>query len=103
MNRQEHGEQGHLNIYKRDHDSVVTGYGKHDRVVACLPCYWDNIQAVAVYIRIDHKWQLGIPTDKEVITAFKKDQGITGRWKKALESNWSESNATEQWYIKSGV
>jgi hypothetical protein len=62
-----------------------------------------HLKAMAVYVRIDHKWQLGMPTDKQVITAFKKNQGITGSWKKALETEWSEFNATEQWYIKSGL
>jgi hypothetical protein len=61
--KQPHNQPGHLNIYKLDHDDVVTGYGKHDRVVACLPQYHEDIREVAVYVRVDHKWNLGMPTD----------------------------------------
>ena len=100
MRTLEHGEQGHLNIYERDHDSVVTGKGKHDRVVAFLPGYSEEVDAIAIYVRIDHKWSLGMPSDKQVIAAFKQDQGIKGRWTKVLEKPWTESNATEQWYIQ---
>jgi len=98
--RTEHGEQGHLNIYERDHDSIVTCKGKHDRVVAFLPRYCEEVNAIAVYVRIDHKWSLGMPSDNQVITAFKRDQFIKGRWTKALETSWPASNATEQWYIQ---
>lgn len=100
MKRQPHGEEGHCNIFERDHDSVITGRGDHDRVVAFQPGYCEEVQAVAIYVRIDHKWGLGMPTDRQVILAFKKDQGIRGGWVKALQNDWPASNATEQWYIK---
>lgn len=90
---------GHLNIHIKDHDSCVTGKGIHDRVVACLPGYCEEVKEIAVYVRIDHKWNLGMPSDSQVVKAFKKDQFISGRWKKVLENSWPESNATEQWYI----
>jgi hypothetical protein len=91
---------GHLNVLTRDHDSVVTGYGAHDRVVAFLPRYAEEVKAVAVYVRIDHKWKLGMPTDKQIIRAFKKDQFIRGRWKKALVNDWPEMNATEIFFTQ---
>ena len=100
MKPTEHHEPGHCNIYQRDQDSVITGKGKHDRVCAFLPGYAEEVKAISVYVRIDHKWNLGMPSDRQVITAFRKDQFITGRWKKALQNDWSESNATEQWYIR---
>ena len=96
----EHGEKGHCNIYEKDHDSVITGKGKHDRVCAFLPNYDPAVDCVAVYVRIDHKWALGMPSDKQVIRAFKRDQIINGRWKKIKENHWTENNSTEQWYIK---
>ena len=91
---------GHLNIKIKDHDSCVTGKGIHDRVVACLPGYCEEVNTIAVYVRIDHKWDLGMPSDAQVIKAFKKDQFISGGWEKALENPWLESNATEQWYVR---
>ena len=91
---------GHLNVLVRDHDSVVTGKGKHDRVVAFLPGYCEEVKAVAVYVRIDHKWGLGMPTDDQIKTAFRKDQFIPGRWKKTLVNPWPEHNATEVFFVK---
>lgn len=70
----EHGEAGHINIYKRDHDSIITGYGAHDRVVAFLPC------PVDCFVRVDTLWNLGIPTDKQIIKIMREDQGIKGKW-----------------------
>lgn len=70
----EHGERGHLNIYKRDHDSVITGYGVHDRVVAFLP------GPVDCFVRVDTLWNLGMPTDKQIIKVMREDQGIKGKW-----------------------
>lgn len=96
-----HGEEGHCNIYARDHDGAITGKGKHDRVCAFLPGYDVDVCRTAVYVRIDHKWGLGMPTDAQVIKAFKADQSIKGRWKKIKEKRWEGNNSTEQWYVKS--
>lgn len=95
-----HGEEGHCNIYTRDHADVITGKGKHDRVCAFQPRFDVDIKQFSVYVRIDHKWDLGMPTDEQVIKAFKADQIIKGRWKKAKENHWKENNSTEQWYIR---
>jgi hypothetical protein len=70
----EHGEKGHLNIYKRDQDSVVTGYGKHHRVVAFLP------DAEGLSVRVDHKHGDREPTIAEILKVARLDQGIKGRW-----------------------
>lgn len=69
------GHIGHLNRLVRDHDHVVTAFGKHDRVVCCLP------DAEGLYMRIDHKWGLGMPTEKQMLTVARKNQGVRGRWK----------------------
>lgn len=101
--RKEHGEEGHVNVYQRDHDSVITGKGKHDRVCAFLPGYCEEVKAIAVYARIDHKWGLGMPSDKQIVDVFKKDQYISGAWIKVLELAWPASNATEVWFIRKAV
>lgn len=75
MNRQPHGEAGHLNTYTRDQDSVVTAYGKHYRVVAFLP------DASGLSCRVDHVHGARMPSTDEVLTVARKDQGVRGRWK----------------------
>jgi hypothetical protein len=66
---------GHINIHKRDHDSVITGYGQHDRVVAFQP------STEGLYCRVDHKWGLGEPTVDQILTVARKDQGVKGKWR----------------------
>lgn len=70
-----HGKFGHFNVLKMDHDSVITGYGKHDRVSAHVP--QSNIET----FRIDHVWGLGMPTEKQILAVARKDQGLRGKWK----------------------
>ena len=72
--KNEHSQPGHLNVYRLDHDSPFTGYGKHDRVVAFLP------DADGLFVRVDHIWGLGEPSDSQVMEAARKTQGIKGRW-----------------------
>ncbi len=75
MERTPHGEAGHLNIFTRDQDSVITGRGKHARVIAFGP------SGEELYMRVDMLWGLRMPTEREMLTAARKDQGLTGRWK----------------------
>lgn len=72
---------GHLNVLKRDHDSVITGFGKHDRVVAFQPEFCADNQRIVLYCRVDHKWNLGAPTTRQILKAAKADQGIKGRFR----------------------
>lgn len=65
---------GHLNVHVRDHDRCITGYGTHDRVVAFLPV-GDTLDC-----RVDHKWQLGMPTADQVLSVARKDQDVGGNW-----------------------
>ena len=60
-----HGKYGHLNAIKLDHDSHVTGYGKHNRVRVCIP------QGPRVTVSIDRVWELRDPTDAEIIRVLK--------------------------------
>lgn len=92
--QQPHGEAGHLNIYTRDHDSVVTGYGQHDRVVAFLP------QGNALYIRVDHLWKLERPTPEQVLTVARKDQGVTGRWVLDRAEPWDDGSSTDYHFVR---
>jgi len=65
---------GHLNVLTPDHKSVVTAHGKHDRVVCFLP------QGDELYMRVDLKWGLGMPTPAQMMDVARKDQGVRGRW-----------------------
>lgn len=78
---QPHNQTGHLNIYTLDHDSVVTSYGKHDRVVAFIPQYEPEYDKVCLYCRVDTKHNLGVPTEKQILDVARKDQGVKGRFK----------------------
>lgn len=86
---QPHGEKGHINIYTRDHDAVITNYGQHDRVVAFL------LQGDALYIRVDHLWNLGEPTEAQILTAARKDQDIKGRWVLDRADRWDDGSSTD--------
>ena len=85
MNRDPHGQQGHLNIYTLDQDSVVTGKGKHARVVACCP---DGQEA---YCRVDFRHNLRRPSDREIVDVFKAVNTIIparGRWTVFSRTEW---------------
>lgn len=87
-----HNEKGHLNIFKRDHESVITGLGKHDRVVAFLPNH------EGLYVRVDHLWKLGCPTPKEILKAAKADQGIGGKWVLDKCEHWEDGSSTDYYF-----
>lgn len=93
-NWQEHGEAGHVNVLVRDHDSVITGYGQHDRVMAFLP------DASGCYVRIDHKWNLGMPTPKQILKVMREDQGIRGKWREDRREAWPDGSSTDIYFIK---
>lgn len=78
-----HGEAGHLNVITRDQDSVVTGYGKHARVVCFLP------KGDEFYARVDMlPVGLPFPTETQIREVAKKDQSIRGRWQLAKTEPW---------------
>ena len=88
-----HGEPGHLNIYTRDQDSVITAHGAHYRVVAFLP------DADGLYCRVDHKHGPRMPTPSEVLAVARKDQNIRGRWTLARTEAWADGTATEYYFV----
>lgn len=83
----EHGNAGHINTIVRDQDSVITGYGKHARVIAFLPDH------EGLYCRVDMVWGLRQPTIEEVLTVARKDQGIKGNWVLDRIETW-ETNSS---------
>ena len=101
--KEEHGQPNHANVYILDHNSVITGHGRHDRVMAFLPQYCEEVNNIAVYVRVDHLWDLGAPTPKQICDVIRKDQGVNGTWVKCLERPWPENNATEFWFCKKGI
>ena len=94
MKREPHGEPGHVNIYTRDHDSVITAHGQHDRVVAFLP------QGDGLYIRVDHKWNLGEPTEAQILAVARKDQGVKGKWKLDRKTPWADGSSTDYEFVR---
>lgn len=79
-----HGEEGHVNTCTRDHESVVTGFGTHDRVTAFLP------KGEECYVGINRRWNLGFPTEKQIRKVMRDDQGIRGRWKLDRVEPWGD-------------
>lgn len=80
-----HGKFGHINVLVRDHDSLITGYGAHDRVVAFC------VDADGHAGRIDTLWQLGSPSDEQILTVFRSEGYIKGDgWKVSRREEWNE-------------
>lgn len=100
-----HGLLGHLNAITPDHKSVVTNYGKHDRVAAFQPSFDSDYGQVVLYARVDHIWNLGTPTADEVLKACRLDQDIKGQWTllktTPFESNGGHFECTEYIFVKS--
>ena len=79
--KEPHGKSGHLNIFTLDHDSIVTHFGLHDRVVAFLPQFDQEHDAICLYCRVDLKHGLGEPTIDQILDVARKDQGVRGKFK----------------------
>ncbi len=79
-----HGKFGHLNVVILDHDSVITHYGKHDRVMACCS------QGKNLYCRVDSVWSLGEPSTKEILDVARKTQGVKGYWHLVKREVWED-------------
>lgn len=95
-----HPHQGHLNIYVKDHDSVITNYGKHDRVVCFQPSFDSEFGCITMYCRVDHKWGLGEPAEQEILMVARKDQNIKGKFKLAKMEKWDCGKSTDYYFIK---
>ena len=87
-----HGKYGHINLGWLDHDDARTGYGKHDRIVACCP------EGEKGYARVDHVWGLGMPSDTEVVKYYKAHSDVRplrGKWRVASKRLWDDGKCTE--------
>ncbi len=89
-----HGLFGHLNLLTPDHESAVTGYGKHDTVVAYLPDH------NGLYCLVLHRWNLGMPTPEQVLEVARKDQGIRGKWLFSHCEKWDDGSKTDFYFTK---
>lgn len=96
-----HGLFGHLNVVTPDQKSIVTGRGKHDRVVAFCPGFDEDVGALALYCRVDHLWGLGMPSEKEILKVARKENGedAKGRWKLASSVPWDDGTSTDIYFV----
>jgi hypothetical protein len=72
---------GHFNMFTPDQESHVTGCGRHCRVMATIPSGGE------LYCRVDIKWNLPVPTVKQVLKVANHHGDAKGKWK--LKS-WEE-------------
>lgn len=96
---------GHLNVITNDQDSVITGYGKHARVVAFHP------DREGLYVRVDrpsrirdrgdHTYpDLPDPTEQQILTVARKDQGLKGKWKLRSRTEWPDGLSIDYYFDK---
>ena len=70
-----HGKFGHANAETLDHDSYITGMGRHDRALPCIDVETGNLE-----VTVCDRWKLGAPTKKRMLQIARYD-GWNGRWK----------------------
>lgn len=93
-----HGKFGHLNVVTRDHDSHVTGNGRHDRVVAFdQQRYSDGI--IYIYCRIDHLWGLGMPNNEQIVRAAMIENGLKNTRKWMVLRKCQGDKSTDVWLV----
>jgi len=94
-----HGRPGHLNVLVPDEMDIVTGHGKHARVVAFLP------DSEGLYVRVDRSYRIRVvddkypdlpdPTVSQILDVARKDQGIRGQWKLRSKEEWPDGNSID--------
>jgi hypothetical protein len=91
-----HGKYGHLNVLCLDHDDACTGFGKHDRVVAFCP------KGGEMECRVDHVWELGMPTPEQVLKAAKAQNGgdMKGKWLLRSVEPWECGKSTDYYFVR---
>ena len=82
---------GDLNIYTRDIDSIVTGFGIHQRVVACQPGFDPDYNRTVLCCRVDRVNSLPDPDIKQILTVARKDQGVKGKFKMIDRFEWDNA------------
>ena len=71
-----------LNTHTKDENSIVTSYGKHQRVVAFLPYVSESYKNRSeLYCRVDCVNDLPEPTHEQILKVARKDQGVKGKYR----------------------
>jgi hypothetical protein len=103
MNKQPHGRPGHFNLRIPDECRVITGYGKHARVLATYP------KANGLYCRVDRPClairlgdsqypNLPDPTPEQVLAVARKEVMLRGRWKLRSATEWDGGARIDYWF-----
>lgn len=88
-----------VNVLTPDIKSVITGFGKHNRVLACIPSFDSEFGCVTLYARVDHVNGLRDPSTEEVLTVARKDQDVRGRFK-LIETRLFDDGASTEFHFK---
>ena len=84
---------GDFNVLIRDIDSIVTGYGKHQRVFVALPMLYPDLNnKVVLYCRVDRVNGLPNPTIKQILQVARSNQGVMGKFKLLKKSIYGINN-----------
>lgn len=96
--------QGHrdVNVITPDIKSVITGFGKHNRVVAFMPSVDRDFGCVTLYARVDHVNGLPDPTEAEILTVARKDQEAKGKYKLLDKTTSDDGRGTDYHFKKLG-
>jgi len=89
---------GDLNIYTRDINSVVTGFGNHQRVVAYQPGFDQDYNKTVLYCRVDRVNGLPDPGIKQILTVARKDQNIKGKFKMIDKLEWNNNKNIDYYF-----
>lgn len=81
MNETPHGQEGHVNVFIRDHDHYRTGYGSHDRVTCGLISPGQEDGGMLVVTVASHH-ALGRPSMAQIKKVI-KEEGWGTRWELA--------------------
>ena len=89
-----------INTLNPDIKSVITAFGKHNRVVAFQPGYDSEFECVTLYARVDHVNELRNPDEKEILTVARKDQDVKGRFKLLKKSTYNDGKCTDYHFTR---
>tara|TARA_B100002049_G_C16084874_1_gene378895 strand:- start:8752 stop:9702 length:951 start_codon:yes stop_codon:yes gene_type:complete len=96
-----HGKFGHFNVLTLDHDSPCTGYGKHDRVCTTLPGHDNEYGERVLYCRVDKVWNLGIPSEEQILQVAREQDGTKGDWVLLKSEEWDNGKSIDYYFKRS--
>ena len=89
-----HNRPGHLNVITPDEKDIVTGYGKHARVVAFHPDHeglYVRVDLASHIRKVDSEYpDLPEPTVEQILNVARKDQGLRGKWVLRSRKVWDD-------------